>query len=302
MKKRALFLCGGGALGSWQCGVLYGLVKKGILFDKIAGFSIGAINSTFYCFNIIEKAYRLWSRMSNDKVLSFSLLYSRPVKIADTENYGFLKKFLSEIESFMCGLSIFSGKKIKSTISRYITKNLSFQKNLTFYCISHCVETSLPFVKSFNCDNYDREIFINNLVASSSIPFIFPQVEERDENGNLIHLVDGGVIGKGKIKLDFFEGVDEVYVISNVADDDLYFKVRFFSISDLFEKKVRRILLYHNAAIKNAVLNLRSKPALFFIKPEKSLYGRVLNFDGDICRRLFDDGFYYSSFLDFNIR
>ena len=46
-----LFLCGGGALGSWQSGVLAELVRQGLHFDAVAGFSIGSLNGAAYCYN-----------------------------------------------------------------------------------------------------------------------------------------------------------------------------------------------------------------------------------------------------------
>lgn len=292
MRKRGLFLCGGGALGAWQSGYLACLVKKNFVFEKIAGFSIGAINSAFYCFNMIERSDKLWSRISNDKIFKFSISYSGPVVIFPPERYFGIKKIFVSIENILAGLSIYSGKKIKNLISRYITSSLRFRNDCIFYCISHCVESSSPYVKIFTSENYNRETFIKHIIASSSIPFIFPQVEEY-HNGSKIHLVDGGVCGKKNLNLDFFLDCDEVYVISNVCDDDKNFQSS-FSLIDIFEKKVRRILLYQNIMIKRELARLK-RPTMFFITPKRSLSGKVLNFDSRITLRLFQEGFNQAS-------
>ncbi len=289
MAKRALFLCGGGALGAWQCGYLSFLVKNGLRFEKIAGFSIGAINSAFYCFDMLEKAQRLWSAIRPDKVLKFSISYSRPVVLFPPERCDGIKGFFVRLENLLAGFSIYSGKKIYNLLSRYITSSLKFRKDCIFYCISHCVETSSPYIKIFTSDNYERNIFIKYIIASSSIPFIFPGVEEYS-NFSLIHLVDGGVIGRKGLSFDFFLDCDEVYVISNVCDADKNFKPS-LNLADIFEKRVRRILLYQNIMIKRQLMKLSNRPKIFFITPQKPLSGRVLMFDGKICGELFKEGF-----------
>lgn len=44
--ETVLVLQGGGSLGAYECGVLKHLYKKGILFDVLAGSSIGAVNTS----------------------------------------------------------------------------------------------------------------------------------------------------------------------------------------------------------------------------------------------------------------
>lgn len=134
-----------------------------------------------------------------------------------------------------------------------------------------------------------REDFIKHLVASSAIPFIFPAVKIID-NGQALNLIDGGVIGDGKISLDFLNDTENIFVISNVCDEDKNFKPKLFSLIDLFEYRVRRILLYQNIIIKRALNKLSSKPKIFFITPQKSLKGRVIDFNGDMCLEMFKEG------------
>lgn len=294
--KNSVFLCGGGALGSWQSGVLYALVKNGIIFNKVAGFSIGSINASFYCFDMLHKAERLWSLVSNNKIFKFSLSYSKPIKLFNPMNYSGLKRLLIKCENLLAGLSIYSGKRVEFLLKRYITRGMSFRKGVNFYCISYCVESSSPYIRVFNSDNYVRDDFIKNLVASSAIPFIFPAVKIKD-NGRELNLVDGGVIGEGKINLDFLSGSDNIFVISNVCNKDKDFKLNRFSIVDLLDYKIRRILLYQNVLIKRAISRLVPKPNIFFITPPSPLRGRVIDFDADRCVEMFREGF---SFIENN--
>lgn len=64
----ALMLQGGGALGSYQCGVYEGLHQAGILPNWFAGISIGAINAAILAGNApaqrLERLRAFWERIS----------------------------------------------------------------------------------------------------------------------------------------------------------------------------------------------------------------------------------------------
>lgn len=76
----ALVLQGGGALGSYQCGVVEGLMEKNIEPDWVAGISIGAINSALIAGNApaerLEKIRGFWETICQPAVpyLSADLL------------------------------------------------------------------------------------------------------------------------------------------------------------------------------------------------------------------------------------
>lgn len=65
----ALVLQGGGALGSYQAGVIEGLQSSGIEIDWVAGISIGAINAAIVAGNPpeqrVEKLRAFWDRMTS---------------------------------------------------------------------------------------------------------------------------------------------------------------------------------------------------------------------------------------------
>ncbi|MEW6013253.1 MAG: patatin-like phospholipase family protein [Elusimicrobiota bacterium] len=290
-KKTAIFLCGGGALGAWQSGALSLINEKKIEAQAVSGFSIGAINSAFYCFNSVDKIEKIWSKMDNKKIFKFSLGYSRPVDISIAEeNKNPVKKIISRIENFLSGVNLFSNKPVYKILSKYISKKAEFKKKLKFYCISHCVERSAPYITEFDSDNYERNRFIKMVVASSTIPFIFPQIKEESRWGE-VHLVDGGVIGRENINFSFFEGFSDIFVISNVLDEDYYFKPRSpFSITEIFEKRLRRILVYQNKKIIKSLSHLKSKPNIHLINPLKPLDARIMDFDGKKAVKLFEDG------------
>src|SRR5579883_250223 len=68
----ALVVQGGGALGSYQCGVYEGLHRAGILPNWFAGISIGAINAAILAGNApehrLERLHGFWNRISTPAI------------------------------------------------------------------------------------------------------------------------------------------------------------------------------------------------------------------------------------------
>ena len=68
--KRALVLCGGGSLGSYEVGAWKYLREKGMHFDIVVGTSIGAINGAMVALDEYDEALRLWEEVTIDNVIS----------------------------------------------------------------------------------------------------------------------------------------------------------------------------------------------------------------------------------------
>ena len=68
--KRALVLCGGGSLGSYEIGAWRFLREKGMTFDIVTGTSIGAINGALVVTGEFEKAETLWNTVEADHVIN----------------------------------------------------------------------------------------------------------------------------------------------------------------------------------------------------------------------------------------
>jgi predicted acylesterase/phospholipase RssA len=71
--KRALVLCGGGSLGSYETGVWRFLREKGQRFEVVTGTSVGALNGAMYCSDQFEECENLWRNMSYDKVFATAI-------------------------------------------------------------------------------------------------------------------------------------------------------------------------------------------------------------------------------------
>ena len=62
-----LCLCGGGAKGAYQAGVIKALYDRGInKFNAISGTSIGAINGYFIFTDNVEKLEEMWTNIDTN--------------------------------------------------------------------------------------------------------------------------------------------------------------------------------------------------------------------------------------------
>ncbi len=67
--KRALVLCGGGSLGSYEVGVWKYFEEKGIRFDLVTGTSIGSLIGAMYVSDDFEKCVKLWEKVTVNDVM-----------------------------------------------------------------------------------------------------------------------------------------------------------------------------------------------------------------------------------------
>jgi predicted acylesterase/phospholipase RssA len=70
-KKIGLVLAGGGAKGAYQIGCWKALKELGIVFDAIAGTSVGALNAALIAEGDLQKALTLWANISRQMIYRF---------------------------------------------------------------------------------------------------------------------------------------------------------------------------------------------------------------------------------------
>ncbi|MBI4801386.1 MAG: patatin-like phospholipase family protein [Elusimicrobia bacterium] len=285
-----LFLCGGGALGSWQSGALSKLVELGMRFNAVAGFSIGALNGAAYCYNKTAELKNIWQKLKPDRILSFSPGYHNiPLDLYQHHKPDFLSRVGFLLQNNLARFTLFSNAPVYDVLNGWLAKAGSdFSRNINFYVISHAVEKKLPYIIKFDGKTGGQNLsFVDALVASCSIPLIFPPVEVTDR-GLTYHLVDGGVIGIATINLSIFEGCRTILIISNSRDSDLVFPSG--GPFGHFESKARRMLAMHTQKIYESRVLVRSEPQVHLIKPPEDLGLKVLEFDGVKCLRAFSLG------------
>lgn len=289
-KPVGLFLCGGGALGSWQSGVLARLVAGGVKFDAVAGFSVGALNGAGYCYDKTGEMRSIWAGLKPERMLSMRPGYhNMPLELYRHHGPGFFQRFGFLFKKHVSRMYFFSNKPLYAFLESWLSKTgARFCRDIDFYVISHSVETKLPYIVKFDGGTHSYNLsFVDALVASCAIPTIFPPIKVT-ERGHTGHLVDGGVIGIANINLNIFEGCKTIVMIGNSREEDLNFPST--GVFGYFESKARRMLALHTRKIYESSVFIKSSPVLHYFKPPVDLKLGILEFDGAKCAHAFDIG------------
>lgn len=290
-KPVGLFLCGGGAFGSFQSGVIKKLAENGLEVDVVAGFSIGALNAAAWCFDRVRDLKNIWANVDNKNIFKFSPSYHHmPIELYKTySKEGFIGTLLSKTEDKILRMTLFSNKPLYNILYSWLGKrDLIFNKNIVFHVIAHCVERKLPYIITYEGRTSQAKIsFIDALVASCSIPVVFPPVKIYDRREKL-HLVDGGAIGIATINLNMFDGCKTVIMISNSSDWDFNWEGSGFFKS--FESRVRKTLALHVQKIYESKVFIRSNPDVHLIKPSNLLSSGIMDFTPSVCLKHFQHG------------
>ncbi len=214
-KKLGFSLSGGGARGIAHVGFLQAMEDNGIFPDVVTGCSMGAVVGGCYLAGVSLKTLKnKLTKLTKKELIDF--------------NIGFMKN-----------RSVFSCKKMRELLSKYVGKKDIEELNKPFGCIA------TDLICGTVCD-LTRGDAVTAIMASAAIPTVFEPVEI---GGKL--LVDGGVLLRNPISLcrklgaDKVVGVDVIGELSVCAKPDRFFDVgvRTFSVIDDYyckDKDVKR--------------------------------------------------------------
>jgi len=211
MNKLGICLSGGGARGAYQIGALQALKELGILDRTVAfsGASIGAVNATFVTTDAMDIAKELWFNVPEnplgDSPSIVNTLRDQKLKVIDSGLFSIKKlnqlleenidfDLLKTKDIFIAVADTGDAEKgiidlLRSTIAHYIQKDSKIQY--------------IP-LKGLN-----KELQIDTVVASCSIPVVFPPIVSNNRKYR-----DGGYFDNTPIKplIDF--GCDEIICIT----------------------------------------------------------------------------------------
>ncbi len=194
-KPLGLALSGGGALGSWQAGALSALEKKFALsFDSIVCFSAGALNGAAFALGLIDVAIERWKNAGRKKILQFSPRLSP--------------------------LSIFSNQPIFDNADYALDEEKSkkiLRSKLTVLSLSKDRQKRVERIFEPN-GRWDGPL-LPWLVASSSIPVIFPPVR-LSHQGQEGLFIDAGVSSPKPMSFKSLSGCKDVIVLEMIRPDE----------------------------------------------------------------------------------
>lgn len=281
-KKTALVLSGGGAKGAFQVGAeKYARETKGFQWDVISGVSIGAANGAFLAMRRHDRLLEIWNSISLDAVFGSHRtawhVGRRLVRGAPSlfDNLG-IKAFVEEIDPAAMRIELIVGA-VSLTTGAF-----------------HAFRPSDPHFKEA-------------LLASGSLPLVFPPVRVSDE---LTAMVDGGTRNVSPLGLVLASQPDEIVVINCASAASLPIakaptsalkisqRASEIAMYEIFSNDVGNFVrtnrLVEQAAAAGVTLTnakgrtLRSYP-ITVIEPTERL-GETTDFSRATVRRAFDAG------------
>jgi NTE family protein len=198
MTKRALVLGGGGARGSYQIGMLEHLIiDLGLDFQVIRGVSVGALNAAY-----LAQASTEGDSLRNLKrqFVALKELWTKRIQGNDSvysTRAGTYAGLLAGADS------LYSLEPLKKLIRSDLDFNRLKESGRDF----KVGYASLVSGKYFEVDA-STEKFFEKLVASATIPVVFPHVELDGDA-----LVDGGVRNITPLNSAYSGRPDEIYVL-----------------------------------------------------------------------------------------
>ena len=201
--KKALVLCGGGSLGSYEVGAWRYLREKGESFDIVCGTSIGAINGAMVAIDAYEECLRLWEAVTIDKVMTQGFNISEDI----LSNVRFVtqEKFRKVVGDYIRnkGVDISPFKKlVKETID---PKKIKESKTtLGIVTTDYKARKEVDIV----LNEKPEELILPYLHASSACWPIFPMELIRGKK-----YIDGGYLNNLPIDFAIRLGADEVVAV-----------------------------------------------------------------------------------------
>src|SRR5690349_1901014 len=199
MKKRALVLAGGGARGAYQVGMIRELVvEQGLDFHILRGVSVGALNCAYL-------AQAPTTGVSLDalkgKVQDLETLWSKTIKGNHSVYSG-----RAGFPGLVAGAdSLYSLAPLRKLIDQELSVDALRSSGRDFAVGTVSLVSGL-----YREWGVSDPKFIDRLVASASIPVVFPFVDFKSEKEIL---VDGGVRNITPLSSAFAAKPDEIYIL-----------------------------------------------------------------------------------------
>src|SRR5574344_2161719 len=187
--KRALVLCGGGSLGSYEVGVWKYLREKGIAFDIVTGTSIGSINGAMVASDDFEKAEMLWKSIAADKVMVNGINFYK--RLFSDPNMN--KRLIAFARTY-----VKNGGADITPLTNLVKASIDPHKVKTSPITLGVVTTAYPSLKEVDvvCNDLPENKILDYLHASSACYPIFP-IYKIDKH----RYVDGGY--NNNLPIDF---------------------------------------------------------------------------------------------------
>ena len=185
MGRTAFVLGGGGPLGAYEVGMLQALIERGIAADLVVGTSIGAING---------------AGIAADPTLEgVAKLRSMWLSLDEQEMFGG-GMFATAINAFRSRTHLYSIEPLRAMLADRLPERFE-DLVVEFQCVAASIERAAEHW-------FSSGPLVEAILASSSVPGLFPPVEIGDE-----HYIDGGIVNSIPVRRAFDLGASTIYVL-----------------------------------------------------------------------------------------
>lgn len=264
-KPLGLALSGTGALGAWQFSWMKTVSEAGVGFDKIVGFSGGAVHAAAYALGSMDHMLKRWKSLTlwqtfdfRPRLFPFSLFGQRPL----VEAIAFAQDESSARARAKCEFTV----------------------------VALCLNDMMPVYARFSpkgAGGWDSPLS-SWLMASASIPRVMPNVRI-EVRGKMLTFTDGGVPGREWLRLESLAGCEEVIVVQVVHPSEVGKKKRFSAIWR--DQDAREVVHRH---MSNGIDSLRELPKppkrIYRICPSQPLGYSMLDFRASNLQRAYEMG------------
>lgn len=274
---RALVLSGGGGRGAYELGVYKAFVENGKRFDLISGSSVGAITAAAISSGLsIDEIERLWARMH-----TFQVMQPR-----------------ADFWSFPKWTHLMYTKPLQRFLEREIDYDAIRASRIAVRVAA--VDVGTGDLRVFT----NEELTAKRLLASASIPLLFPMVEDQGR-----YYWDGGTVVNTPLQPAIEAGADEVtcVLLSPVGARPLAPPAHMWEAigryADLRTLGSLKQEIKHAEFINSLVASGTADPTwrhidFHIVSPADSMgLLTILNFDAKLAARLIEWG--YKDALDF---
>lgn len=251
-----LALAGGGSHGAWQAGALGALTAAGLEFEKVVGFSAGALCGAAYALDRQDLLPERWRSISRERVLRFSPRRNP--------------------------LSLFSEEPLWETVAYAADEaraKQALRRELTVISL-RIPQGEYDYARFVPGGAWDGPL-ATKLVASCAIPRVFPNVIHRAPGAPPQRLVDGGVPGNGWIRFDVLAGCRSVVALQMTRPDEIG-TFRFWPWSRI-DQKAREICYRQMASGIGSLLEREDPPEVYRLYPSRALEPLQLSFQARAC-------------------
>lgn len=230
MEKIGLVLAGGGGRGAYQIGVWKALNETGLdqYVASVSGTSVGGLNAALFLQGDIKRAIEIWENISVEKILTPRHGYGtaiqdytyKQVREHHGDLYMYIRSGLLEIIDKNLDMSVFDQSEMNCYMS---CRRSRYKKDM--YCHEEmftypdgakgCKKYVEGQATYFNMRGFSYEERRNILLATSAMPFIFPQ-----EKIGGYYYMDGGSVDNLPVEpLYRLEGCRMIIVIHLTTND-----------------------------------------------------------------------------------